>query len=363
MTDKAHKPPRDIRSRVGESVQSTRSRASSTVSSARHRASETVATARLAQEHASRAATPMRRALEWIEAHPQLGVVYLTIHRFGAQHLPTYAAAISFQLVISLFPLIGFITAIAAFVVAPEVVVQRALELSEGLAPGAENLLRDALESMAAVRGGVGIVSLVGLLWSGSNLFGALRRGLNAATGATRRRTFVQGRVLDISVAFLASLLLTASVGITALLTFLQQSEQLGGESPFAWLGWVLRAIGVLVPIAIATGILGTLYHLVPAQRLGWRPALAGGLFGAVGFEIGKNAFVLYTANFGSFDAVYGPIATGVILLVWLYYSSMIFLTGAAFGSSLASASRFRQRHPHPLRTPGEANQASGRVT
>ncbi len=345
MDEETPAPQRDLRTRVGEQVQAARDRASGTVSSARDRASDTVATARTAQQRAARAATPMRRAMGWVEAHPQLGVVVLTVHRFGAQHLPTHAAAISFQIVISLFPLVGFVTAVAAFIVEPEVVVQRALEVSEGLAPGAEDLLRDALESMAAVRGGVGIVSLVGLLWSGSNLFGALRRGLNAATGATRRRTFVHGRMLDLSIAGLTGLMLGLSVGVTALLTFLQQSEQLGGDSPFAWLGWVLRAIGVLIPITLATGILGTMYRLVPAQRLGWQPALAGGLLGAVGFEVGKNAFVWYTANFGSFDAVYGPIATGVILLIWLYYSSMIFLAGAAFGSSISSAARFRRRH------------------
>ena len=321
---------RGLRRRVGEQTRA-----------ARDRARGIVAAARRAKEQAAGAAEPMSRTTTtWVQGHPQLGVLYLTADRFGTQQLPTYAAAISFQTLISLFPLIGFLTAIAAFLIEPEVLVQLVAERSEDLAPGAEAFLESTLPSVAAVSGGVGIVSLLGLLWTGSNLFGAMRRGLNAATGATRRRSFVQGRTLDLAIAMLTGVLLALSVSVTAVLTFLQQSELLGGESPFAWLGWLLRWLGVLLPVLFATGMFGLMYHLVPAERLGWRPALAGGLVGAVGFEIGKNAFVWYTANFGSFNAIYGPIATMVLLLIWLYFSSMIFLAGAAFGSAVSAAAR-----------------------
>ncbi len=329
---------RGLRRRVGEQTRA-----------ARNRARGIVAAARRAQEQAAGAAESMSRTTTtWVQGHPQLGVLYLTADRIGAQQLPTYAAAISFQTFVSLFPLIGFLTAVAAFLIDPDVLVQLVAEQSEDLAPGAEAFLEGTLPSVATVRGSVGIVSLLGLLWTGSNLFGAMRRGLDAATGATRRRTFVQGRTLDLSIAMLTGVLLAVSVSITAVLTFLLQSELLGGESPFAWLGWLLRWLGVLLPVLFATGVFGLMYHLVPAERLGWRPALAGGLVGAVGFEIGKNAFVWYTANFGSFNAIYGPIATIVLLLIWLYFSSLIFLAGAAFGSAVSAA----ERRP----TPGGGN-------
>ncbi|MCY4110519.1 MAG: YihY/virulence factor BrkB family protein [Chloroflexi bacterium] len=295
--------------------------------------------ARRAQDHVGGTVESTTDAtMAWIEAHAQLRVLYLTADRFGTQQLPTFAAAISFQTFVSLFPLIGFITAIAAFLVEPDVLVQFVADQSADLAPGAEDFLESTLPSMAAVRESVGVISLIALLWTGSNLFGALRRGLDAATGATRRRTFVQGRALDLATTMATGVLLGVSVTVTAVLTFLLQSELLGGESPFAWLGWLLRWLGVLLPILFATGVFGLMYHLVPAERLAWRPALAGGLVGAVGFEIGKNAFVWYTANFGSFNAIYGPIATVVLLLIWLYFSSMIFLAGAAFGSAVSAA-------------------------
>ena len=328
MSRDASSPKRGFEDRVGELARATRDTARGMAAAARR-----------ARDHVVRTAESMtRETTAWVQSHPQLGVLYVAADRFGTQQLPTFAAAISFQTLVSLFPLIGFLTAIAAFVVEPEVLVQLVAEQSEDLAPGAEAFLESTLPSMAAVRESVGVISLVALLWTGSNLFGALRRGLDAATGATRRRTFVQGRTLDLAIAMLTGVLLAVSVSVTAVLTFLQHSELLGGDSPLAWLGWLLRWLGVLLPILFATGVFGLMYRLVPAERLGWRAALAGGLLGAVGFEIGKNGFVWYTANFGSFNAIYGPIATIVLLLIWLYFSSMIFLAGAAFGSAVSAA-------------------------
>ena len=328
MDGNAPTPPRGIRRRFGGFLRTPPAALRNVVAAAR-RAQDHVADA---VEATSDAATT------WVQAHPQLRVLYLTADRFGTQQLPTFAAAISFQTFVSLFPLLGFITAVAAFLIEPDELVRLVAEQSEDLAPGAEAFLESTLPSMAAVRESVGLISLIALLWTGSNLFGALRRGLDAATGATRRRTFVQGRALDLATTMATGGLLAVSVTVTAVLTFLLQSELLGGDSPFAWLGWLLRWLGVLLPILFATGVFGLMYHLVPAERLAWRPALVGGLVGAVGFEIGKNAFVWYTANFGSFNAIYGPIATIVLLLIWLYFSSMIFLAGAAFGSAVAAA-------------------------
>ena len=329
MDGDAPAPRRGIRRRFGELAQAWRAISRPAAAAARRiRDYATGATE-------STARTTMAR----IEAQPQLRVLYLTADRFGTQQLPTFAAAISFQTFVSLFPLIGFITAIAAFLIEPDELVRLVAEQSEDLAPGGRGFPgkhvavhgRRARERRSSSRSS----RCCGPAATSS---GRCAAALDAATGATRRRTFVQGRALDLATTMATGGLLGISVTVTAVLTFLLQSELLGGDSPIAWLGWLLRWLGVLLPILFATGVFGLMYRLVPAERLAWRPALVGGLVGAVGFEIGKNAFVWYTANFGSFNAIYGPLATIVLLLIWLYFSSMIFLAGAAFGSAVSAA-------------------------
>ena len=298
---------------------------------------------RQAKESASRAIASAQRGAGWVERDRYLGVIVATAQRIGDQHLPTYAAAIGFQAVVSLFPLIAFVLAAASFFVDPEVLTARVLELAKRLAPVSDDLLTDTIRSVTEMRGGVGIISLVGLLWSGSNLFGALRRGLNAATGAARRRTFVWARLFDLGIALLTGLLLGLSVALTAGVAVLQQAEIPGASPVLVSLGGLLNALGVAVPFIMTTLTFSLLYRLAPAERMAWWPAVAGGALAALLFEAGKNVFVWYTATFGAFNVVYGPIATVVVLLLWLYYSSLILLGGAAFGSELAA-----RRKPAP---------------
>ena len=304
--------------------------------------------ARLAGARAQDLAAQVRRGLAWAERHRWLRVPVLTAHRIGRRNLPTYAAAISFQVVISLFPLLAAVTAGASFFVDSDALAAQILEVASFIAPRSEALLGNTVRSVTDLRGQVGVVSLLGLLWTGSYLFAALRRGLNAAVGARRRRKFVQSRLLDLGVGLLTGLMLAVSLALTAGLTVAHQAEVFGAESPLATLGALLRALTVVVPLAMTTGIFAMLFGMLPARSLPRRPALLAGALAAGLFEIGKSVFVWYVASFGNFNAVYGPLATVVVLLIWLYYSSLIVLGAAAFGSELARAARLQARRAPP---------------
>ena len=129
--------------------------------------------------------------------------------------------------------------------------------------------------------------------------------------------------------------MLATSVTLTAGLSVLQQTEVLGPSSPLATLGALLRGLTILVPVVMTTGIFALLFGVLPAQPLRRRAALLAGALAAVLFEVGKNVFVWYLASFGNFNLVYGPLASFVGLLLWLYYSSLIVLGAAAFGSEV----------------------------
>lgn len=303
--------------------------------------------ARLVAVRTQELAPQFQRGLARMEQHRWLSVPIQTGHRIGRRDVPTFAAAISFQVVISLFPLLAAITAGASFFVESDALTVQILEVASFIAPQSEALLGGMVQSVTDLRGQVGLVSLLGLLWTGSYLFAALRRGLNAAVGAQQRRAFVHGRLLDLGVGLLAGAMLAVSLALTAGLTIVQQAEVLGPDSPLATLGALLRGLTIVVPLVMTTGIFALLFGVLPARPLPRRTTLLAGGVAAGLFEIGKNVFVWYVATFGNFNAVYGPLATVVVLLIWLYYSSLIVLGAAAFGSELARAARL-----HTLPTP-----------
>lgn len=298
-----------------------------------------------AAAQSSRLSEPVTRGFAWIRHHRWLRVPVLTAHRIESHNIPTFAAAISFQAIISLLPLLAAITAGASFFVEPETLTQQILEVATFIAPQSDNLLEDAIRSVTKLRGQIGVASLIGLLWTGTGLFSALRRGLNAATGVRRRRHFIHGRLFDLAIGLLTGLMLSLSIAVTAVLTVVQQLDISSPDSSIAALGVLIRTIVIVAPLVLSTSIFTILFRVIPADSLPWRSAVLSGGLAALLFELGKNLFVWYIATFSMFNAIYGPIATFVVLLVWLYYSSAIVLGAAAFGAETARTIRQVNRH------------------
>jgi membrane protein len=75
---------------------------------------------------------------------------------------------------------------------------------------------------------------------------------------------------------------------------------------------------------------------VLPARRVPWRAAIAGGLVAALGFEAAKRGFVLYVTNVPTYQRVYGAVAVLPLFLVWIFVSWIVVLFGAAVSATLA---------------------------
>ncbi|MEC9365833.1 MAG: YhjD/YihY/BrkB family envelope integrity protein, partial [Chloroflexota bacterium] len=72
-----------------------------------------------------------------------------------------------------------------------------AIEMAEVL-PVSSDLIGSTMEGIVNARAITGIVSFLGLIWTASAAFGAIRKGINAAWGVTRPRPFLRERLIDI---------------------------------------------------------------------------------------------------------------------------------------------------------------------
>jgi membrane protein len=113
-------------------------------------------------------------------------------------------------------------------------------------------------------------------------------------------------------------------------------SMSIGNEA----LSMLREPIALLVDTAAFTLI----YAFVPARRVPFRLALAGGILAAIVFEVAKRGFAFYITHVETYQMVYGALAALPLFLVWIYLSWMIILVGAAITATLAERGNGRGR-------------------
>ena len=261
-----------------------------------------------------------------LEQVPVLGVVLRAMEKSYQDDAKDTAASIAYFSFFSLFPLMVGVVAGASLFLDRGDIQSRLDRMLSGDFPGSADFLRTNIEALIDQRGAASIASVLGLLWSGSKMFGALSRGINLAFGVPRERWFHPSRLRYFAMTIGLSVLLLVAVGASTAIDVVSQL----GLTRFGWDGTPFASFGGRVASLVSIFVTVTLiYKLVPHERHAWRDVLLGALAATLLFELGKTLFVLYLGNVGNLKAVYGSLTSVIVLLLWLYFSARVLLFGA----------------------------------
>jgi len=257
-----------------------------------------------------------------------------TGRRWSEHKVLQLSAALAYYSIFSIAPLIVITVAIAGWWLGPDAVRGQLDDQLRGtMGASAAETVQSMVES--AYHPGQGIwaamLGLVTLLLGASGVFTQLKDALNTIWQApaptrsglsvfVRDRLVSFGMVLAIGFLMLTSLLLTAAVAAAWNLVALYL------PLPKVLLGMV----GFLVSAGISASLFTLIFKWLPDVRILWREAWVGGAFTAVLFEVGKILLGIYLGR-ESTTSSYGAAGAVVLILLWVYYTSVILLTGACF--------------------------------
>ena len=243
------------------------------------------------------------------------------------------AAGVAYYALFSIFPLlIGMITVFSYFLKSEQIQAQITGAVG-GFLPGSEQFVHDNIQGILNIRSALGLFSLVGLLWSGSAMMGALDRAINRAWDIHTDRPFYIGKPRHILMVISVGVMFPISMSSAAIVRTAQELPNLN----FPVVGFVIDNMGHLilqgVSFSLMLVIFLMLYKMVPNTKTYWRYIWPGALLSAVLFETSKNLFILYLERFASYQNVYGSLAPVIVLLLWAFVSSFIVLMGAEISS------------------------------
>lgn len=264
-------------------------------------------------------------------------VVVTAIRLYVDDGCSTYAAAIAYYAIFSIIPLSLITLSVFGLVIDQDKVAdwifdQIPLQETDSVRKNVDDIIERARKiSPASI--GFGAIFLV---WSSSGIFGAVRKGLNAATHLRKGRPYWHGKLIDFALIPALGLLIVLSVGLTAMARFvIEQVDEIG---PFTIdTNVTLQLAAIVFPAIVSFTMFLLLYKYVPTVRPAWREALAGAAFATILFEAAKHliATVVSYADFSRDTAIYAGFGTALAFLVWMFVNASILLLGAEFGRAI----------------------------
>ncbi len=248
------------------------------------------------------------------------------VNEFLTDNCPHLAASISYYVLLSLFPLTLALVSLLGFIAhSPEMQAKVVEGIGNFLAvsPESQDFLTNNIESVVNTRAVTGIIGIVGLVIGGNAVFTAVRKSLNTAWGIRRPRPFFTERLIEFGMMTGAALFLLLSLAVGSALGILRNLEitAFGTNAAFFW-----NAMSIMASVIITFTVFLFLYKFVPNTTVRWRDIWLGALLAAIGVEVTKGVFLWYTTNYGHYNLIYGSIGSIIGLLVWVYFSAVIFL-------------------------------------
>ena len=249
--------------------------------------------------------------------------------------LPMRASAVSFSFFLALFPTIIFI-----FTLIPYIPIdnfqERLLSLMAEFMPGnayraAEGTIMDIVTNQ---RGGLLSIGFITALYFSTNGFNALITAFNATYHDIETRSPFQQRLVSIFLVLVSTFLLTLAISF---IIFSELALNYIFEK-----GQLLYNLIMIGRWAILFGLFYSLisftYFLGPSRKTKWRFASAGSMVATVLSILMSLGFAWYVNHFDQYNKLYGSIGTLIVVLLWIYFNSLVVLLGFELNASIHQA-------------------------
>ena len=252
--------------------------------------------------------------------------------------ITTRASSLAFNFFLAFFPsIIVFLTLIPYI---PVTGLQETLMelLNVVLPPSTNEITFQALDDIINnTRASLLSIGFLLALYFSTNGINSLIEAFNASYHIRENRPIIQQRILSLGLTLLLSFMLIIAMGliifgkfVVSYLTEYKLITQYAGEL-------ILYGKWFTILLVLWLGI-SILFHLGPSIKSKWKLFTPGSILATLGIIITSIGFNYYINHFSQYNKIYGSIGTLMIILIWMYFNSIILLTGFELNASISNA-------------------------
>lgn len=265
--------------------------------------------------------------------------LYRLIKNIREDEVTAIGAQLTYYLILSLFPFLIFLLNIIGHIsIVNTAFVEDVLIL---LPDQTQGLINSIIQEIARnTSDKILSFSLFFSLWTGSLGISAIIRAINKAYNIKERRNYIRQKLVSIIFAIALVILI-----IIVLLTLV--FGEMIGNTLFSYIGAtdifykIWESVRKIIPLFSMIIIFALLYKysIIPKgrRRLKFTHTLPGAIFTTVGWILASNIFSYYVNNFANYSRTYGSLGGVIVLLIWLYITSIMIVLGGEINGTLAS--------------------------
>jgi membrane protein len=279
----------------------------------------------------------MSNLRRWTSAASRYGSFYAKNlwYKAARDQLFFLSSGITFNVLVTIVPLLLITISVLGMLVESSTSArEQILSFIQRIMPLASAQAESLLFGLVEDSGWFGVLGLVGLVWASTRLFGSLRTVLEIIfeIPPEERLGIVEGKIHDIRMVVVVGSLFLLTISLTTALNWLK-NYGVGFLGLDAYnISWFWSLASLLVAYLITYMMFFFVYRYVPDRWIPRQDAAVAAFFSSVLFELAKQAFVAYLAEFGRFMELYGSFTNLVVIAFWVYYSSIVFILGGELG-------------------------------
>jgi len=255
------------------------------------------------------------------------------IKKFRQDNAFFLARGLAFDVLVCLIPATFLLFVLFGFLFdSPRETVQYMMTYMKSMIPFSSQQVLKSLFSVVRTKRVLGLMGVIGLVWTLSRVFGSVRTVLDAIFQVKEGRGFVQGKLFDLKMMFLSTLFFLATVLVTSIFSLLKKFSTNTLGMKFLYLGVRGELISILLAFSFTVGLFFCLYKFVPYKRIRTETALCAAFGAGILWEMAKHGFRFYLLKFVDLSQVYGSFGLLFVIVLWVYYSCIAFILGAEMG-------------------------------
>jgi len=269
--------------------------------------------------------------------------------RSNEDHITSLAAALAYYAFLSI-PAVLLIAAGLFGLIAGPHAVTTIIDKLNGIVPSqASSLLKGSLQRLTEKQGtSITLVAVGGVLalWSVSGAMQNVMWALNLAYDREETRGFVRRRLVAAGMAVFALMGSALALGLLVLGPHLSRwvGDAVGNKTATEIVWWAAQWPILIGGLLLAFGVI---YYLGPnVKHENWHFISFGAVFAVVVWLIASGAFAFYASRFGSYNKAWGSLSAVVVMLTWLWISSVALLLGAEINAEAERSRELRQGRP-----------------